>query len=153
MHFDPELDPEVREARERFIENRELQLQRITTESGESSLKFLFTANAGGAISVLTYLGAISQQPANIGFKAALALFFMGIILVGIYRFFITETYGALFWEYKENVEKYFKESLEWEDFQKAIEVKKNNIPRIFIYSSFVCFILGSIIGVVNLYA
>jgi hypothetical protein len=97
MHFDPELDPEVRKARERFIENRELQLQRITTESGESSLKFLFTANAGGAISVLTYLGAISQQPPNIGFKAALAImspsrFSLAILLILVCIFPLTGT-------------------------------------------------------------
>ena len=155
MHFDPDLDPAVRVARERFIENRELQLQRVTTESGESSLKFLFTANAGGAVSILAYLGAIAQQPHNVGFKVALAMFFVGIIFVGIYRAFITETYGALFWKYKKSVEKYYNERLEWENFQKEIEaqVKKNNIPRIFVYTSFACFILGSIIGVISLYA
>ena len=62
-HFDPELDDDIRKARERFIEQRDKQLQTITVEAAESAIKYLFTVNAGGAIAVLTYLGAISSAP------------------------------------------------------------------------------------------
>ncbi|MDN4502512.1 hypothetical protein QX776_08865 [Alteromonadaceae bacterium BrNp21-10] len=155
MHFDPDLDDDVRKARERFIENRERQLQSVTTESVDKSLTFLFSANAGSAVAILAYLGAISSKPDVIEFKVALAMFFLGVMLIGIFRVFVTEMYGSLFWAFKKSTENYFEEKQEWEDFYSEInaQVVKNNIPRIFVYSSFACFFLGCIFGVLGLYA
>ena len=77
-HFDPDLKPEVRKAREHFIEQREKQLQSITVNAVESGLKFLFTSNAGGAIAVLTYLGAIASHADQIQtLKISLAYFLL----------------------------------------------------------------------------
>ena len=155
MHFDPDLDDDVRKARERFIENRERQLQKVTTESVDKSLTFLFSANAGSAVAVLAYLGAISSKPGVVEFKVALAMFFLGVMLIGIFRAFVTEMYGSLFWKFKKSVESYFQGNKEWEDFYSEInaQVVKNNIPRIFVYSSFACFFLGCVFGVLGLYA
>lgn len=155
MHFDPELDDDVRKSRERFIESRERQLQTITTESVDKSLTFLFSANAGSAVALLAFLGAVSTNPTAGEFKVALAMFFLGVLFVGIFRAYVTEIYGSLFWKFKKSVDNYFQEKQEWEDFFKEIsaQVVKNNIPRIFVYSSFLCFILGCIFGVIGLYA
>ena len=155
MHFDPDLDEEARKARERFIENRERQLQSITTESVDKSLTFLFSANAGSAVALLAYLGAIASNSSAIEFKVALAMFFLGVMFIGIFRAFVTEMYGSLFWKYKKSVENYYEEKQEWEDFYREVkaQVVKNNIPRIFVYTSFGCFVLGCIFGVVGLYA
>lgn len=153
MHFDPNLDEDVRKARERFIENRELQLQSITTESVEKSLTFLFSVNAGSAVALLAFLGTVSSNPNAVEFKVALAMFFWGVMFIGIFRAYATETYGSLFWKYKESTENYLQGKQEWEDFYKEVstQVIKNNIPRIFVYTSFGCFILGCVFGVLGL--
>ncbi|QEY12259.1 hypothetical protein D0B88_08330 [Cellvibrio sp. KY-YJ-3] len=155
VHFDPELDDDVRKARERFIESRERQLQSITTESVERALTFLFSANTGSAVALLAYMGAISSNPDIVEFKVALALFFLGVMFIGIFRAFVTEMYGSIFWKYKKSVDNYLQERQEWEDFfsEVSAQVVKNNIPRIFVYTSFVCFFLGCVFGVFGLYA
>ena len=61
-HFDPELDPESMKAREQFIEHREKQLQSVTMSAAEAGIKYLLAINAGGAIAVLTYMGAIATD-------------------------------------------------------------------------------------------
>lgn len=86
MHFDPTLDPEVRKARERFIENRERQLQSITAESVDKSLAFLFADNAGSAVALLAYFGTVSSKPNIVEFKVSLAMLFLGVLFVGIFK-------------------------------------------------------------------
>ena len=49
-------------AREQFIEHREKQLQSVTMSAAEAGIKYLFAINAGGAIAVLTYMGAIATD-------------------------------------------------------------------------------------------
>ena len=157
-HFDPELEPEVRKAREHFIDQREKQLQSITVSAAESGVKFLFTTNAGGAIAVLTYLGAIASTTNQTQvLKYSLAMFFVGIILVGIYRAYLAETYGKMFKIFQKKTANYFTNEKEWEiyisEIQEDVEIlRKSQIARIFVYGSFVCFILGSTIGTFSLF-
>ncbi len=153
-HFDPDLDPEVRIARERFIEHREKQLQSIATTASETAIKYLFVTNAGGAVAILAFLGAIAEKPVEIGMlKYSLALFFVGVILVGIYRAYLVHVYMDIFKQYQFSVKNYFGERKDWDDFYSEVEsqVKPNKIPHILGYSSFVCFIGGSLLGVFSL--
>ena len=154
-HFDPKLEPEVRKARERFIESREKQLQSLSTTANETAIKYLFTTNAGGAIGVLAFLGAIAEKPVEMNIlKYSLALFFIGIILVGIYKAFLVHVFGGIFKEYRVSVKNYFSEEKEWNVFLREIEaqVKLNNIPYYILgYSSFFCFIAGSVLGVLGI--
>jgi hypothetical protein len=155
MHFDKDLDEDLRKGRERFIESRERQLQSITSESVDKSLAYLFTVNSGSAVALLAYMGAISSKPNAIEFKIALAMFFVGVLFIGVFRAYVTEAYSSLFWKYKKSVDEYFAEKKDWDSFYEEInsQVVKNNIGRIFVYTSFVCFFLGCIFGVMGLYA
>lgn len=155
MYSDPHLDVETKKSRERFVEERGRQLQNITTESVEKSLVFLFTANAGSAVGLLAYLGAVSKNPSAMEFKVALSMFFTGVLFVGIFRAFITEVYGSIFKKFRKLVDEYFQDKKSWEVFctEMNSQVKENNIPRVFVYTSFVCFFLGCIFGVVGIYA
>ena len=153
-HFDPDLDDEVRQARERFIDQREKQLQTITVSSIETAVKFLFTTNAGGAVAVLAYLGAISSNPDQLdSLKYSLALFFLGVIFIGILRMSVVHVYSGIFKKFQVSTKSYFSQQREWEDFYSEIEqqVKPSKIPYILGYASFGCFLLGSITGTVGL--
>ena len=157
-HFDPDLKPEVRKAREHFIEQREKQLQSITVTAVESGVRFLFTTNAGGAIAVLTYLGAIASNANQTQtLKSSLAYFFLGIILVGLYRAFLAETYGKMFKNFQLQTANYFSSEKEWESYISEIKaevetLRKSQVGRILIYGSFLCFVLGSAIGTFSLF-
>lgn len=154
QHFDPDLDPEVRLARERFIEHREKQLQSVATTASENAIKYLFTINAGGAVAVLTYLGAIaSNHTEKLPLKYSLAFFFVGLVLVGLYKALLVHIYTNTFKMFQNSLKSYFKQQREWDDFYQEIEshVKQNNMPYILGYSSFACFFLGSVFGTLGL--
>lgn len=152
-----EEDAAIRlEKQEKWILGREKHLQEITVNASENAIKFLFATNSGGAVSVLTYLGAIAQNNDNqIIFKTSLAIFFLGIILIGIFRTYVAEMYGDLFWGFNKLTKSYILEEINWSEYVNKSEDQalkhKNNIARIIVYASFVCFILGSIAGVIGL--
>ena len=154
-HFDPELDENVRLARERFIDQREKQLQVGAVDAAETALKYLFAINAGGSIAVLTYLGAISSSSTvSLNLKVSLALFFIGLVFIGIYRAFAVHVRTDVFYHFQKATREYMKEEKPWEEYYSEIEnkVKPNNLPYFFGYTSFGCFLLGSIFGVVGLF-
>jgi hypothetical protein len=133
-------------------------LQFTTTTAVESGLQFLFITNTGGAASALAYLGAIAQKNEDLLiFKTSLAFFFVGIILVGLFRAYMVEVYGKIFWDFNSLTKRFMEEEMEWEAYVYEAENQalkyKNNIGRIMAYFSFFCFILGSIFGVVGLLA
>ena len=155
-HFDKDLDPDERKARENFIEHREKQLQNITVSAAETGVKYLFTTNAGGAIAILTYLGAIATNPNPAQtLKISLVLFFFGVILIGIYHVLLVETYGNIFKKFQESTKNYFADKKEWDEYFSEIQahVKPNNIPRILLYTSFGCFIFGCVFGALSLFS
>jgi hypothetical protein len=154
-HFDDELSIEDRTAREQFIDLREKQLQTVTVSAVESAVKFLFTTNAGGAVSVLAYLGAVASNPTDqLMPKISLALFFLGIIFVGIYHACLVHVYSGIFKKYQASVKRYFAERLEWEAFFNEItsQVKPSVIPYVLAYLSFGCFVLGSLLGTLGIF-
>lgn len=141
-----------------WIMERGKYLQSITTTAVESGLQFLFITNTGGAASSLAYLGAIAQKNENLLiFKTSLAFFFVGIILVGLFRAYVAELYGKIFWDFNNLTKNFMEEKMEWSVYVYEAENQalkhKNNIGRIMVYFSFLCFISGSIFGVVGLLA
>src|SRR3954465_16016179 len=98
----------ILEDQKAWIVERAKYLQTIVGTATESGIQFLFVTNTGGAASVLAYLGAIAQKNEDlIMFKTSLAMFFVGIILVGVFRAFIAEMYGKIFWDFNSLTKKY----------------------------------------------
>lgn len=151
---DSNIDIDQRE----WIMERGKHLQSITITAVESGLQFLFITNTGGAASALAYLGAVAQKDEDLLiFKTSLAFFFVGIILVGIFRAYVAELYGRIFWDFNNLTKRFMQEKMEWKTYVYEAEMQalkhKNNIGRIFVYFSFFCFFLGSIFGVLGLLA
>jgi hypothetical protein len=151
---DGNIDIDQRE----WIMERGKHLQSITITAVESGLQFLFITNTGGAASALAYLGAVAQKDEDLLiFKTSLAFFFVGIILVGIFRAYVAELYGRIFWDFNNLTKRFMQEKMEWKTYVYEAEMQalkhKNNIGRVFVYSSFSCFFLGSIFGVLGLLA
>ena len=153
---DQELQEKILRDQEKWIVAREKQLQTLTVNSVESGIKFLFATNAGGVVSVLTYLGAIVQnsndQPL---LKTSLAFFFIGLVFIGIYRAYTAEIHGKIFWDFNKLTKSYVLGEMEWPAYIKSAEEQalkhKNQIARILVYSSFVCFLVGAAFGTFGL--
>ena len=76
------------------------------------------------------------------------------MVFVGLYHTFVTESYGLIFRKFQVSTKSYFVDKTDWEDFMAEIQqqVKPSNIPRICIYSSFIFFIFGCLLGAANLF-
>ncbi len=61
-YFDEKVTDELRDIRNKFVNERWEQLYNLSKESSESAIKYLFTTNAGGGLAVLTYLGTIVDK-------------------------------------------------------------------------------------------
>ena len=149
-YSDENLSPELRNSRDNHINNRWSQLYSLSKDSGESAIKYLFTTNAGGAVAVLTYLGAIaSNGESQLLAKLALAIFFIGIISVGVYKAYMVHNFESLFSHYQQLVSEYYDEKIGWGALIKSDETKvgKPIAPYIFGYISFFSFIIGSIVA------
>lgn len=141
---------------EKWMEEREKNLQALTMSAAESGIKFLFTTNSGGVVSILTYLGAIAQNPDDqILLKTSLAFFFIGLVLIGVYRAYIAESFGKIFWDFNKLTKSYLLEEIEWQEYIRQAEEQvlkhKNQIARAIVYSSFICFLLGAGFGIYGL--
>lgn len=153
-HFDPELDDEVRKARERFIDHREKQLQSLSIEANETAMKFLFTTNAGGAIALLAYLGTRPETTPNQSLlTSSIAFFFLGVLFIGIVRAFAVHLYIGVFKSFNTSAKTYFSEARDWDEFYAEIDsqVRQSKIPYIFGYAAFGCFLIGSLTGAMGL--
>jgi hypothetical protein len=153
---DQESEEKILRDQEKWIVEREKQLQSLTVNSVESGIKFLFATNAGGVVSILTYLGAIVQNSSDQPLlKTSLAFFFIGLIFIGIYRAFTAEIHGKVFWDFNKLTKSYVLGEMEWATYIKSAEEQvlkhKNQIARIFVYTSFVCFLLGASFGILGL--
>ena len=149
-HFDEKVTDELRDIRNKFVNERWEQLYNLSKESSESAIKYLFTTNAGGGVAVLTYLGAIVDKGVpHVNAKVSLGLFFIGIIFVGIYKAYIVHFHEGLMNNYKNLVNDYYDSKIGWNSLLESDEsnVGSSKVPYILAYISFGCFIVGSAIG------
>ena len=149
-HFDENVTDELREIRSNFVSDRWGQLQGLSKEAGESAIKFLFATNAGGAVTVLAYLGAIASNSApQISTKITLMFFFVGLLFVGFYKAYTVHKFEGLFKHYQKLVDEYYEGKIGWGALIKSDEAKVGSsiVPYIFAYLSFGSFIVGSVTG------
>jgi len=144
-----ELKPAIRKEYLEHITNRWRQLYTLRKEWGEKALKYLFLANAGGAIATLSFLGASVQNLNLIGAKTALLSFLIGIFLAGIHIAKQFHFVNSLFTSYQKNVKALYKDEITWEEL--TDEDQKRSAPDLldyaFPYASFISFIAGCIAG------
>ena len=148
MCDDPKLSEELRKTRNNYINIRWEQLYSLSKEAGDSAFKYLFATNFGGTIAVLAYLGSIAESGATpTSAKIALLSFFIGLIVVGVYRACDVHYCDDVFEHYQKLVKKYYKGEIDWEYLTKKDEAKEGNplTPYILGYISCIFFIGGCI--------
>src|SRR6266446_6638553 len=81
-----EMPNEMREVRLAYVKERWSQLADLEKEYGQSAFTYLMVVNSGGAAAVLSFMGAMKTTTPILGAQWMLALYLLGVILVGIVR-------------------------------------------------------------------
>ena len=154
MELFSKQDPAVRQSLNGHINQRWGQLYKLEKEWAERALKYLMLTNSGGAIVTMGFLGASPTAINMLGAKISLFLFVLGIFLVGISTAKTFHHMSSLFKAWKQDVDHYYSDKITWEHMQ---EQDKNRAVEdywdyVIPYSSFGCFIGGSISGAFSLF-
>jgi hypothetical protein len=149
------LDPAVRDRFIGHIDRRWRQLYDLEKEWGERAFKYLFLTNSGGAIAMLSFLGAYDKALNLVGTKIALFLFVFGVFLVGISTAKTFHYFSRLLKEYTLGVHDFYSDKISYDHL---IEEDKKRVKVSFMdygipYASFACFVGGSIAGAIALFA
>ncbi len=146
---------ELRRVRIDHINTRWSQLHELEKEWGEKAIKYLLLTNSGGAIATLSFLGASKTALDSLGAKVALFLFILGVFLVGVMTAKQFHFASGLFKTYKNDVEKYFNDNMQWKDLITGDEgrAKEDFFDYAIPYLSFACFVFGCIAGACTLFS
>jgi hypothetical protein len=142
----PGTSLEQRQAQLAYITHRWRQLYELEKEASQTALQNLFLANAGGAAATLAFIGA---SKAGSGAKWALGSFGLGLILLGFGYAKQFHHMSGLFEHWKSLVGEHYSgkksyDQIVSEDTKKAV---RDLWDYFFPYTSFGCFIVGSIVG------
>ena len=136
------------------INQRWWQLYGLEKEWGEKALNYLFLTNSGGAIATLSFIGAATIEDYLPCLKLALIAFVLGIFFVGLsiaraYHYML-----GLFEGYQKDVNRFYKDLVSWGflDSEDNARVKTTFWQYFWPYASFVCFIIGCILGGYSLF-
>src|ERR1035437_606283 len=150
----PPESPELRSHRIEYSNQRWKQLHALEKECAEIEIKYLLLTNSGGAVTVLSFMGASEKARASTGAIIALACFAVGIVLVGIFNIIRYYKVASLFREWRRESENYFEGKTDWKALTDDDNKRsyKNYSLHIVGNLSFVAFVVGAIFGMINLF-
>jgi uncharacterized membrane protein len=147
-------DQALRNHRIEYINRRWKQLYDLEKERADQAIKYPFLINSGGAVTVLSFMGASEKVRTALGPILGLSCFVVGIILIGVFNIIQYYHMAKLFTAWKSDSEKYFENPAEWTNIIK--NDKERSKPRIWAHivahGSFVMFVVGCIIGVIEFF-
>ena len=138
---------------EEYIHERYWQIFNLFQESIRNVLTFLILTNSGGAIAVASFLGASQYRNQTDGPIWALGLYVLGIVLVGILMAAKYHIVNNIFEGWRADSQSFRNRTLDWNKL--LVEDDARSRPRNSLnflgWSSFGCFIIGSLIAVYSL--
>lgn len=149
-----ETPPQAAQSNINYINTRWGQLNSLSKEYSDNAIKYLFLTNAGGAVTVLSFLGASESIREQYSPKVSLALFILGIITTGVLRAQIMHRIESIYEKWRTNVKDYLNDKITWEELTQQDDKASYNSTKeyIFGYLSFACFIVGSLLGIGQLF-
>ena len=130
------------------------QLHALEKEWGEKVYKYLLLTNSGGAIATLSFLGTSSKALDMVSARWALLAFVVGVLLTGVALAHRYHRFAGLFWDYRADANKYFKDKLPWETLVEQDNDRSNKRggwALILPYACLSAFWIGCIMGGVSL--
>ncbi len=146
--------PEQRAHRVEHINRRWKQLYDLEKERAENAIKYLLLTNSGGAVAVLSFMGASEKARILVGPKLALLCFVIGIVSIGVFNIIQYYHIAKLFVMWKKDSEKYFENPSEWKKLiDDDTKRSKTSIwSHVVGHLSFLMFISGCIFGAISLF-
>ncbi|OGA11995.1 MAG: hypothetical protein A3H33_10545 [Betaproteobacteria bacterium RIFCSPLOWO2_02_FULL_65_20] len=146
-------DPEIRKARQEYIEDRWRDLSNRQREHTDEAAKYLMVVNAGGAIATLSFMGAMKMLDPIPGARAMLSFFLAGLLLVGLGRALAIYRFDWTFSGWRDAVRLYYTDKIDWEALLEGDMSRSGRfLPSEFVaWASFACFITGLAIAYVDL--
>jgi len=145
--------PELREAHVGYVNTRWKQLHDMVNGSSKDIVTYLMVTNSGGAVAVLTFMGAMKTLTPISGAISMLAFFLVGVVLVGIGRAVAYYRAYWLFSGWRSDVSKYYADGIEWNALIREDEGRAGYFLWIDVLAwlSFFCFLVALVIGFVSI--
>ena len=137
-----------------YIDDRFKQLEKLIVEYGKLAWQFLMAVNGGGAVAILTLIGAVTSLRSSMWMYLSLIGYIIGLSLVGIAIAQQVLRFQYLQSEWVKNSFDFFNGTLVWEKLIKDDEVRTKNhsyIPWILGVASLLTFLATTIFSAVML--
>jgi len=147
-----EENAELRAVHIQYVNTRWKQLYEMVAGTSKDAITYLMVTNSGGAIAVLSFMGAMKSINPIPGALCMLASFVTGVVLIGFGRGVVYYRAYWLFSGWRSGVTKYYADTIEWGE----LVDEDNKRSRYFIWAdiiawlSFFCFLTGLAIGFVS---
>jgi hypothetical protein len=149
-------EPEhVRQFRFNYINARWAQLNALTKDWGDKAVSYMMLTNAGGAVAVLSFMGASYEARENWGPRIALVCFALGVIVTGILVAKQLHRFEGLYKGYKRDSEQYLADQIDdWGTVVSRDEDRTKASFWDYAWGSFafILFIGGCVAGTVSLF-
>lgn len=148
-----EAPTEKRAERDDYIAKRWAQLSDVTMHAAEESIKYLLFVNAGAMAGALSFIGAMPHIRSSTWPVAALFLFAIGVVFVGLALAVRYHRTAWMFKRWREDADQYRGDLLDWNDLldRDAPRWRKWAWPLVLLpYLSFACFLGGLAIAALN---
>ena len=147
-----QLQPEHRKQQVDYINQRWSQLYDLEKEWSDRAVNFLFLTNSGGAIAMLSFIGAAGGKVHQL-VVWGLCIMLVGLIFVGLLIAVVYHQMSGLFEIWRKDVREFFGDRISLEKLYEDDNSRARNslLNLIFGYGSFICFIVGIVLGVAGL--
>ena len=152
MRFSHE-EPPLQQYRFSFISARWSQLNGLTKEWTDKAISFLMLTNSGGAVAVLSFMGASDKVRGMLGPRIALGRFSFGVICTGILVARQFQPLRGITRRLQKDAEQYLNDQIEWAILTSNDDnrVKPSFMDYFLGYIPFILFIGGCVAGAISL--
>ena len=131
------------------VDEHTKRVQSESLASLEAGINYLFLINAGGAVAVLSFLGAAEKADLRASPLVALAFFAVGVTFVGVIKAFRVHYFGKRSNAWVTESARFFAGEIDWQDLNQNYgkATLEPCWPYRVGYLSFACFFIGAFIG------
>lgn len=147
-----ETPEDFKPIRDAYITERWSQLAELEQTWGERAVRYLFLVNAGGAIAVLTFMGANKEIADLTWTRWMLFLFVLGVIAVGVLQAYQLHFIQWLYITWRRGVSAFKNDQITWGHLTDGDTERSSGPAAVYLlgYLSFAMFLVSTAIGAWN---
>lgn len=147
-----EMHSDLQKARCEYVESRWTGLVDHINKSVEDIWKYLLLVNSGGAVALMSLMGAKDSLTPFSCASYVLALLMLGVLFVGIAKAANYYRLYYLFSRWKSDVNQFYADDMCWDELTKKDDVRSRYfyLADLFGWASFLCFVIALFFTWVN---